>query len=240
MLEYCANDSLQDLVQKRGRLTEAECLYYASQILISLKYLRSKLILHRDIKLANYFLTADMKVKLGDFGIACKVDSQTTRRYSFIGQTEYLAPEVVSGDGYCIGSLDAWQFGICLYTMLYGVEPFSDPKDEREAMRGIRTKEPSFPPTIQTSAQVKHLISQALSKVPEDRPTIDGLRNHAWFKKNKIPTSLPASYMTEVPGDDFEHKFLLVPQETKEKLSYDYHQQKIKAIEGKKSPFTTV
>ena len=43
--------------------------------------------------------------------------------------------------------------------------------------------------------------------------------------------------MTEVPGDDFDHKFLLVPQETKEKLSYDYHQQKIKAIEGKKSPF---
>jgi serine/threonine protein kinase len=124
--------------------------------------------------------------------------------------------------------------------MLFGVEPFSDPKDEREAMRGIRTKEISFPLTIQTSAQVKHLISQALSKVPEDRPTIDGLRNHAWFKKNKIPTSLPAKYMTEVPGADFDHKFLLVSQETKEKLSYDYHQQKIKANEGKKSSLTNV
>ena len=180
------------------------------------------MILHRDIKLANYFLTEDMKVKLGDFGIAVKPDSLLARRFTFIGQTEYLAPEMVSGDGYCIGSLDAWQFGICLYTMLFGVEPFANAKDEREAMRGIRTQEPSFPANIYTSVQVKQLINQALNKVPDHRPSIDELKNHAWFKKNKIPAALPPEYMSEVPTADFDHKYLLVAQETKEKLSYEY------------------
>lgn len=44
------------------------------QVLDGLEYLHSQKIIHRDLKLGNLFLNENMCVKIGDFGLATKID----------------------------------------------------------------------------------------------------------------------------------------------------------------------
>ena len=52
---------------------EPEVRYFMRQAIKACSYLHSQNIIHRDIKLGNFFLNNDMELKLGDFGLACPV-----------------------------------------------------------------------------------------------------------------------------------------------------------------------
>ena len=45
------------------------------QLLLGVKYLHENKMIHRDLKLENLLLNDDMKLKIGDFGLATKLDS---------------------------------------------------------------------------------------------------------------------------------------------------------------------
>lgn len=61
------------MVKRRKRLTEVEIKYYIRQLLKATKHMHSQKIIHRDLKLGNLFLGNEMKLKVGDFGLATKV-----------------------------------------------------------------------------------------------------------------------------------------------------------------------
>ena len=58
------------MLKKRKRLTEPEVKYFMWQLLDGVRYLHDRKVIHRDLKLGNIFLTKDMQVKIGDFGLA--------------------------------------------------------------------------------------------------------------------------------------------------------------------------
>jgi polo-like kinase 1 len=61
-------------VKRRKRLTETEARYYISHLVHATIHMHANNIIHRDLKLGNLFLGNKMKLKVGDFGLASKVN----------------------------------------------------------------------------------------------------------------------------------------------------------------------
>lgn len=65
---------MMELHKRRKAITEPEARFYMHQILLGVQYLHSKRIIHRDLKLGNLFLDDDLHVKIGDFGLAARIE----------------------------------------------------------------------------------------------------------------------------------------------------------------------
>ena len=120
LLELCHNYTLNELIKRRKRLTELEVQCYVIQIVQALQYLHSNKIIHRDLKLGNLFLNDKMELKLGDFGLATKLEFRSQKKFTVCGTPNYIAPEVL--DGKCGHSfqVDIWSLGVVIYTLIFG------------------------------------------------------------------------------------------------------------------------
>lgn len=96
------------------------------------------------------------------------------RSKSFVGTHEYLAPEVILGQGHG-SAVDWWTFGVFLFEMLYGRTPFKGENNEKTLVN-ILKQELSFPRITVNSnyefeemVKVQDLISKLLVKNPNKR-----------------------------------------------------------------------
>ena len=67
------------------------------QTLFALKYMHSHRVIHRDIKLGNIFLSDKMEIKMGDYGLAAKLEFEGERKRTICGTPNYIAPEILDG-----------------------------------------------------------------------------------------------------------------------------------------------
>lgn len=81
-------------------------------------------IMHRDLKLGNLFLTDKMEVKVGDFGLATKIEFAGEKKRTVCGTPNYIAPEVIDNKAGHSFEVDIWSFGVIMYAMLFGRPPF--------------------------------------------------------------------------------------------------------------------
>lgn len=72
--------SLLDLLRKRRRYTEPEARFYLVQLIGACEYMHSNSVIHRDLKLGNLMLDADMNLRVGDFGLAALVKHPGERK----------------------------------------------------------------------------------------------------------------------------------------------------------------
>uniref|UniRef100_A0AAY4ETI6 Serine/threonine-protein kinase PLK n=1 Tax=Denticeps clupeoides TaxID=299321 RepID=A0AAY4ETI6_9TELE len=114
LLEYCSRRSLAHILKARKVLTEPEVRYYLRQIVSGLKYLHEQEILHRDLKLGNFFINEAVELKIGDFGLAAKLEPIESRRRTICGTPNYLSPEVLNKQGHGCES-DVWALGCKAY-----------------------------------------------------------------------------------------------------------------------------
>ncbi|KAJ1209822.1 hypothetical protein NDU88_005194 [Pleurodeles waltl] len=195
LLEYCSRRSMAHILKARKILTEPEVRYYLRQIVSGLKYLHDQEILHRDLKLGNFFINETMELKVGDFGLAARLEPLEQRRRTICGTPNYLSPEVLNKQGHGCES-DIWALGCVMYTMLSGRPPF-ETTNLKETYRCIREARYSMPSSLMTPA--KQLITLMLSKNPEHRPTLDDIIHHQFFTEGFTPERLSANCCHTAP-----------------------------------------
>lgn len=89
------------------------------------------------------------------------------RSMSFVGTHEYLAPEIIRGDGHG-SAVDWWTFGIFLYELLHGRTPFKG-NGNRETLFNVVGQSLKFPEGSNVSFAAKDLIRGLLVKDPQKR-----------------------------------------------------------------------
>jgi polo-like kinase 1 len=205
MLEICNNQTLNDLLKRRKRLSEFEVAYYANQILEALKYLHTNNIIHRDLKLGNLFLTEKMQLKLGDFGLATKLNFEGEKKRTVCGTPNYLAPEILESKNGHSYEIDIWALGVIIFTLLVGKPPFES-ITVKQTYERIKKNDYKFPEKIDLSQAAKKLINQILVKDPSSRPSLDEIKISDFLNVN-LPIFLPASTLVLIPHKDFVKKF---------------------------------
>jgi serine/threonine protein kinase len=93
MTEFCENGDLQQYVKKQGRLGDLEALHIIRDITDGYLAIEEKLIVHRDLKTANIFLTST-GARIADFGF-CEFLNETKKPQLFynVGSPAYMSPE---------------------------------------------------------------------------------------------------------------------------------------------------
>ncbi|XP_040295901.1 serine/threonine-protein kinase PLK1 [Bufo bufo] len=195
VLELCRRRSLLELHKRRKAVTEPEARYYLQQTIQGCQYLHGNKVIHRDLKLGNLFLNDEMEVKIGDFGLATKVEFDGERKKTLCGTPNYIAPEVLGKKGHSF-EVDIWSLGCIMYTLLVGKPPF-ETSCLKETYLRIKKNEYSIPKHINPVAAA--LIQRMLRSDPTTRPTIDELLTDEFFTSGHIPSRLPTTCLTVPP-----------------------------------------
>lgn len=198
ILELCNRRSLMEMHRRRKTLTEAEARYFLHQILLACRYLVQQKVIHRDLKLGNLLLNDGMELKVGDFGLATRVDFEGERKKTLCGTPNYIAPEILAKKGHSF-EVDIWSIGCILFTLIVGHPPFETPTLKETYVR-IKKNEYHVPSTV--SSPARNLIRRMLQQEPEKRPNIEAIMVDEFMTCGPLPSRLPTSCLTTEPRFD--------------------------------------
>lgn len=244
VMEYCALGDLTFLIRRRKELMEnhpllrsvfekypppsehhnglhrAFVLSYLQQLASSLKFLRSKNLVHRDIKPQNLLLATplvgyhDSKtfhdmgfvgiynlpiLKIADFGFA-RFLPNTSLAETLCGSPLYMAPEILNYQKYN-AKADLWSVGTVLYEMSCGKPPFKA-SNHLELFKKIKRANDTilFPAQCEVEPELKQLICGLLTFDPNNRI------GFAEFFENKLVNEDLSRYELEEDIPELETK----------------------------------
>ncbi|KAI7748100.1 hypothetical protein M8C21_026110, partial [Ambrosia artemisiifolia] len=118
-----------------------------------------------------------------------------TKSNSFVGTEEYVAPEMIQGNGHDF-AVDWWCLGVVLHEMLYGTTPF----------RGINRKETFYrilskpADLVGEPTPLRDLIRKLLEKDPKQRISVAEIKGHDFFKGVDWEKVIQISRPPYIPG----------------------------------------
>lgn len=169
--EYCEGGDLDDKIKawkKAGKtFDESLILAWFIQLVLAVKFMHEKKILHRDLKTRNIFLKNNF-IKLGDFGISRILMGTSDMATTFTGTPYYMSPEVLKHEGYKYKS-DIWSMGVVLYELCNLQHAF-----QGESLMGVMYKiVEGNPPKLSGlySKEIQTVYESMLDKNPANRPS---------------------------------------------------------------------
>ncbi|XP_048433783.1 uncharacterized protein LOC103956653 isoform X2 [Pyrus x bretschneideri] len=133
----------------------------------------------------------------------------SARSMSFVGTHEYLAPEIIKGEGHG-NAVDWWTLGIFLYELLFGRTPFKG-EGNRATLFNVVGQPLRFPESPSVSFAARDLIRGLLVKEPQHRLAYrrgaTEVKQHPFFQsvnwaliRCTTPPQVPKHYILETPG----------------------------------------
>lgn len=173
VMTYVDGATLRELVARRGRLSVADTLRVADDLLDALEHAHGHGILHRDVKPENVVIGAQGAVLL-DFGIARAVWASGSDRLTCsgiaVGTSTYMSPEQITALKEIDVRSDLYSLACVLFECLAGQPPFVH-KNEAVVLQlhltqpapDVRTIRPEIP------AELAAGLLRAMTKTPEER-----------------------------------------------------------------------
>ena len=177
VMEYICAGDLLSYIKKRGKLTEDVAKFIFKQIILSLQYIHSNNIVHRDIKLDNILIDLDNNIKICDFGVS-KIIKKGDTMLEQCGTPAYIAPEILLNQGYGGYGVDIWSAGVVLYAMLSGTVPFKG--NNIDELHDLIIKG-EYKPIKDISEEATHLIKCILETDPKKRINTKDILVHPWL-----------------------------------------------------------
>ncbi|KAL7134690.1 hypothetical protein ABFS83_11G043300 [Erythranthe nasuta] len=210
VLEFVTGGELFDKIVQHGRISENESRRYFQQLIDAVSHCHSKGVYHRDLKPENLLLDSKGNLKVSDFGLSALPQQGVDLLHTTCGTPNYVAPEVLSNQGYDGAAADVWSCGVILYVIMAGYLPFDEP-DLPSLYNKIIAAQFSCP--FWFSPAATSLIHKILDPNPETRIKIGGIKRDPWFLKNYVavrPREDEAVTLDDVCAvfDDIEDKYV--------------------------------
>jgi len=196
--DLCSGGELFDRLDEQPdyHYTEKECAFLVKQMLSVIRYMHSKGVAHRDLKLENFLFSTKEEnslLKLIDFG-SSKYFRSGELLHDCVGTPYTVAPEVIKGsyDERC----DLWAIGVITYVLLSGEAPFGGcggPESLFVIRDNILRGNFKFEPEeiwSNISQNAKDFIMSLLVIDPNKRPTAREAQMSPWFKQRSIQDSM--------------------------------------------------
>ncbi|HJL00673.1 MAG TPA: protein kinase [Polyangiaceae bacterium LLY-WYZ-15_(1-7)] len=168
-MELLEGQTLEAVLEARGRLPEEEALPIAEAILEGLGAAHDAEVVHRDLKPANVMVTEDGRVVLSDFGIARALHGPTlTHQAQLVGTPLYMAPEQVRGEP-VDHRADLYAFGVMLFEMLTGRSPFQGDSPVAIALARLSNEPPDPRSLAPVSDGTAGAVLRCMARAPADR-----------------------------------------------------------------------
>ena len=151
VLDYMNGGELFYHLQKETIFSEDRARFYVCELILALEHLHKYDIVYRDLKPENILLDSSGHISLTDFGLCKEHVSFNDTTNTFCGTAEYLAPEVLTGQGYG-KAVDWWSLGILFYEMTTGLPPFYS-ENTNLMYKKILHNQLVFPPGFSDKAQ---------------------------------------------------------------------------------------
>jgi serine/threonine protein kinase len=141
---------------------------------LAVQHAHEQNIVHRDLKPANILLTADGEPRITDFGLAKRLDGESTALTedgAVLGTAGYMAPEQAAGRVREIGPLaDVYALGAILYELLTGRPPFQA-ESWNQLLDQVLHEEPASPARLRPDVprDLETICLKCLEKEPGRR-----------------------------------------------------------------------
>jgi serine/threonine-protein kinase len=149
-LEFVGGGSLDAKVHRRAQ-PPCEAAHMVETLAQAMQYAHEHGVIHRDLKPANILLTVDGMPKITDFGLAKRLEEESsqTKSGTLMGTPNYMAPEQARGEVQNVGPLaDVYTLGAILYELLTGRPPFQG-ATILETVKQVTNEEPVPPSRLQ-------------------------------------------------------------------------------------------
>ncbi|KAK6416832.1 Serine/threonine-protein kinase [Elasticomyces elasticus] len=216
VLAFVNGGELFHHLQREQRFDINRSRFYAAELLCALECLHGFGVIYRDLKPENILVDYVGHIALCDFGL-CKLDMKDEdKTNTFCGTPEYLAPELLHGQGYT-KAVDWWTLGVLLYEMLTGLPPFYD-ENTNEMYRKILAEPLHFPGPEIVPPAARDLLTRLLDRDATRRLGSNGaaeIKAHPFFHSidwrklldRKYEPSFKPSVMDERDTANFDKEF---------------------------------
>ncbi|XP_021942897.1 obscurin isoform X2 [Zootermopsis nevadensis] len=187
--ELAGGGELLDNLTKQMYISETDIAGYIRQVLWGLEHMHIQNIAHLGLTIGDLLIShpGGDDLKICDFGLARRIAFGKLAALDY-GMPEFVAPEIVNGDGVGLGA-DLWSVGIITYLLLSGHSPFRGAND-RETLTRIKEGKYEFKDEWFSgiSAEAKDFIQRLLVYSADDRMDVKIALKHPWLQvADKIP-----------------------------------------------------